>query len=65
MPFGYFSKDIAFASHFVASCLLPSSHPVGVLVVLVIPVNNLSVNLKDHIHRKGGGMYQDDILKDG
>ena len=34
--FPVFSEDVAFACHFVATC--PPSHPIGVLVVLAIPV---------------------------
>ena len=35
-----FSEDVAFAHHFVATRLPPPSHPVGVLVVLAMPVKN-------------------------
>ena len=35
-----FSEDIAFACHFVAPCPSPPSHPIGVLVVLAMPVKN-------------------------
>ena len=35
-----FSKDVAFACHFVAARPPPPSHPVGVLVVLTTPVKN-------------------------
>ena len=40
MPFGCFSEDVAFAHHFVAPCLPPPSHTIGVLVVLATPVKN-------------------------
>ena len=33
-----FSEDVAFAYHFMALRLPPSSHPIGVLVVLPMPV---------------------------
>ena len=35
-----FSKDIAFASHFMATRQLPPSYPVGVLLALATPVKN-------------------------
>ena len=35
-----FSEDIAFAHHLVAFHPPPSSHPIGVLVVLAMPVKN-------------------------
>ena len=38
--FPVFSEDIAFARHFVATRLPPSSHPIGVLVVLAMPVKS-------------------------
>ena len=38
--FPYFSEDIAFARHFVATRPPPPSHPVGVLVVLATPVKS-------------------------
>ena len=34
------SEDVVFALHFMATCLLPSTHPVGVLLVLATPVKN-------------------------
>ena len=38
--FRVFSEDVAFAHHFVATRLPPPSHPIGVLVVLAMPVKN-------------------------
>ena len=35
-----FSEDVAFAHHFVAPRLPPLSHPIGVLVVLAMPMKN-------------------------
>ena len=35
-----FSEDIAFVRHFMATCPPPSFHPIGVLLVLVMPVKN-------------------------
>ena len=40
MTFGCFSEYIAFACYFMANCPPPPSHPVGVLVVLAMPVKN-------------------------
>ena len=37
-----FGEDVAFAHHFVATHPPPLSHPVGVLLVLAMPVKNLS-----------------------
>ena len=37
------SEDVAFARHFVDTCPPPNSHPVGVLLVLAMP---LKVSLK-------------------
>ena len=34
----YFNVDIGFAFYFVATYPLPPSHPIGVLVVLAMPV---------------------------
>ena len=39
-PFGCFNVDIAFACHFVAPHHPPPSILIGVLVVLVTPMNN-------------------------
>ena len=35
-----FSLDIAFTHHFMATHLPPSSHPIGVLVVVALPLKN-------------------------
>ena len=35
-----FSEDVAFARHVVATCSPPPSHPIGVLVVLAMPVKS-------------------------
>ena len=35
-----FSLDIAFTHHFMATHLPPPSHPIGVLVVLAVPLKN-------------------------
>ena len=35
------SEEVGFACHFVASCLPPPSHPVGVLVVLATSVKTI------------------------
>ena len=40
MTFDCFSEYIAFARYFMANCQPPPSHPVGVLVVLAMPVKN-------------------------
>ena len=43
--FASFSEDIAFARHFVSTRLshtLTPSHPIGVLLVLAMPVKKLS-----------------------
>ena len=37
-----FSEDVTFACHFVATCQPPPSHPIGVLLVLAMPVKKLS-----------------------
>ena len=37
-----FIEDVAFACHFMATCLPPPSSPIGVLVVLGISVKKLS-----------------------
>ena len=42
MNIDYQLKDVAFARHFVAMCLPPPSHPIGVLEVMAIPVKKLS-----------------------
>ena len=38
----FFSEDVAFACHFVATRLPPPSHPAGMLVVLTTPLKKLS-----------------------
>ena len=38
--FPVFSEDVVFARHFMALRPPPPSHPIGVLVVLAMPVNN-------------------------
>ena len=38
--FPVFSEDVTFAYHFMATCPPPPSHPVGVLLVLAMPVKN-------------------------
>ena len=37
-----FGEDVVFACHFMATHPPPPSHPVGVLLVLAIPVKKLS-----------------------
>ena len=41
IPFGCFSEYVAFTRHFVSTRLPPPSHPVGVLVVLAMPVKSI------------------------
>ena len=41
MPFGFFTVDVAFAFHFMATHLLPASHLIGVLMVLATPVETI------------------------
>ena len=36
-----FSEDVAFGHHFVATCLPPPSHPIGMLLVLATPVKTI------------------------
>ena len=36
-----FSEDIAFACHFVAPRPPPTSHPIGVLMVMAMPVKTI------------------------
>ena len=38
-----FGEDVAFASHFGATTRPPLSHPIGVLLVLAMPVQKLSI----------------------
>ena len=37
-----FSEDVAFACHFVATLPPPPFHPIGMLLVLAMPVKKLS-----------------------
>ena len=43
-----FSKDMAFACHFVATRPPPPSHPLGVLVVLTTLVKNYLIRMMDY-----------------
>ena len=38
--FPVFSEDVAFAHYFVATRPPPPSHPIGLLVILAMPVKN-------------------------
>ena len=39
--FPVYSEEVAFAHHFVGTHLLPPSHPIGLLMVLAMPVKYL------------------------
>ena len=39
MPLSVFNLDVSFIHHFLAIYLTAPSHPVGVLVILDMPVN--------------------------
>ena len=40
MPLAGFSEDLEFDRHFVATHPPPPSHPIGLLLVFITPVNN-------------------------
>ena len=39
MPLSVFNLDVSFTHHFLATYLTAPSHPIGVLVILDMPVN--------------------------
>ena len=41
--------NTVFACHFVANLLPPPSHPIGVLVVLAMPVKKVSKKVGNHL----------------